>query len=379
MRYLARGLNSVFLPVIIYQTTQSLLLTMLYFLITSFTVLCFNLCCKRGLVQHFYTTMIFSVLAFIVLQVVLVMQQLPFIFYMFILAVLTGIDTVLTLSTLDYLFNKREQSEQPKQVRNTFFVEIIANAVAPIIGGCILTYFGLTVNVICSITITIISVIYLLVQYKQITINEAKIKETNPKQPLMNVQAQTSNIPVFPMVMGIFFVIMIGVFQRSILSWNIYLYMLEVKYTSIGILNGMIALGQLICAMFTYHMQKKQRSNIYLFVATCLIATCMTVRLFYTNLYFIYLTTICISLSYPMVYQPFKQAYIVSIKQKQHTSSIYFMEEFFKQFGCFLFSLVGFALFWLDVLGLQIMFIVGALAILISGIIYAVLFKKIKK
>ncbi len=379
MRYLARGLNSVFLPVIIYQTTNSIMLAMLYFIMTSFIFLLFNFCFKKNLVHNVYVSITFSALVFIVLQIVLILQHMSFLAYVFILAILTGIDNVLTLSTLDYLYNANVGSENPKQVRNTFFVEIIANAVAPILGGIILSYVGLAANIVCAIVLTIISVIYLLSHKKILLLQQqhADIKVVTQNNTITTCSQEKTFKPI-PLAFAVYLLVMIGVFLRMGLSWNVYLFIIHVQYTTIGILSGLVALGQLVFALLTYTLQTKQQPVILVVFATTVICICMIARLYVTHIYFIYATTICISLSYPMMYQPFKQAYVASVKQHAEAGSIYYMDEFFRQFGCFLLSIVGFTMFALDVLGLQIMFIIGSVAVFISGVIYAMLVKKIK-
>ena len=170
----------------------------------------------------------------------------------------------------------------------------------------------------------------------------------------------------------------IGILIRMNLSWGLYLNALNIEFVTIGLLSGIISLGQILFTLITYKMQIRYNTLSIVIISATLITVSYLTRIYIYNYIFLYITTIIISVLYPFLYQPIKKNYMQTLKNFK-SKSILYMDEFVKQIGCLFISLIGLILSTKSILGMQIMFIVGCIFIFISPVLYYLQIKINKK
>lgn len=386
LKFFSRNLNSIFVPILIFQTTNSLFFAFTYLALTSLFMIIFNLIFKKIIIKNLKFILFLSTIIFIIMQILLIFNNINIILYSLILGFLSGMDNVLTMSPIDYMYNICEKSDKTPNLRNTLIIEIISTALAPIIGGIILSYLGILYNAILACIFSIIPTIIIICLLKNLKLQEIKkqinqmsvIKNSNLRVSLLKKQFIKSKYKYFPVFLSVSLMFTIGILIRMNLSWGLYLNALNIEFVTIGLLSGIISLGQILFTLITYKMQIRYNTLSIVIISATLITVSYLTRIYIYNYIFLYITTIIISVLYPFLYQPIKKNYMQTLKNFK-SKSILYMDEFVKQIGCLFISLIGLILSTKSILGMQIMFIVGCIFIFISPVLYYLQIKINKK
>ena len=170
-------LFKLFVPVLIYQNTQSITFAILFLLLEQVLRTVFTLCIRSFAYKISTILVTLSIIPFIILQVLFVINiQYNFVTIL-LLASLGALSSAIYWPAINLIFIASTDNKQvEKHVSKYEIASSFGKMIAPLVGALLINYNLLWVNLLVCGLLYVLAVIFVLIQHKEITLNINQIK-----------------------------------------------------------------------------------------------------------------------------------------------------------------------------------------------------------
>lgn len=305
----------VFIPILIYQSTQNILQSFLFLIISYFLTAILFILLKNVIQKKPLLFLILHIIPIIIVSILLTCKITTLI--IIILAVLDAITTVFYYASLNYMFvflDKETNTAKFEAGQNAG--KIIFVLVSSIILGNLNNSFIFVV--VFSSILYVISVVPLCFKYGELK----NITKNVVNKSVIEVAKQSKNFNLFHIFTGIF-----SFFNESFLP--LYLFVNGISFSLIGVLVALNYLINIGAGYLAKYLSKKGRDKINLIINCIIICLAMAV-LFVPNTTVLYIATVLLNFSYNMIFVAFFTMFINDQKEKGIVADSIFVRDIFQ-------------------------------------------------
>lgn len=301
----------VFIPLLIYKSTGSLLLAFLYGIINHFTNFVLFFTMKPFIQKRPTLSIILHVVPIIIAELIL-LQKIN-IFVIIVLAFLDSISTTLYFGSLNLIFATLDKDVNASKFDSGQYIgKIIFTIISAYILGELVD--SLVFVIIFSLSLYIMSVIPIVINYKEVNSRLSILPKTNFRK----VMKENGVFNIYHIFTGIF-----SFFTEFILP--LYLYINGLSLTIVGIIVALQYLLNIIANSLSKYLQIKGHLKISFIISSIIMLVSLSLIIFLDNPIIIYILTLIISFVYHIIFTPLYGLFIVEQKNKgyYHDSMFY--------------------------------------------------------
>ena len=285
---MADSFISVFMPILIYKSTNDLNLVFVY-LVTYTSMLTLSYAFFRKFMQKYSVGCIFVHIIFLIALQFMLTLDLN-LYLIIIIATFSALQVSLYYGSLNLIFGTLEKKKNVSKFETGNYVGKIVICVlsAYVLGNIANSLFTI---VIISSVLYLISLIPVIICRKELKVNYENRRIVNPNEVLkfnLRMFISTSFLNIF------------NAFRNSILP--LYLYVNGLSFTMIGVLVAFNYIIQIFAGYLTRYLNSKHLSRVNLIINCLILCACVLSIIFIKNVVIIYIITIILGFSYQMLY-----------------------------------------------------------------------------
>lgn len=174
-------LFKLFVPVLIYQNTHSINFAILFLLLEQILRVTFTLCVRNFAYKIPTFLVAVSIIPFIILQVLFVINIQYVFWVIFLLALLSALSSSIYWPAINLIFvSSTSNKEFEKHVSKFEISSSLGKMIAPLVGALLIYYNLLWVNIVICCLLYAFAIIFILLKHNEITFNISKIASTEP-------------------------------------------------------------------------------------------------------------------------------------------------------------------------------------------------------
>ncbi len=283
-------LFNMFVPILIYQSTESVFMAVIYLLLSNLIRVVALLSFKKLQSKYPVYMLLSRFVPLLTLQILISLLSYYNWWIVIFFAVLNGIETAMLWPAINNLFALSAREEKAKSVSIYESFGSLGNILAPIVGAVMIT-LGLEVYnlVICTI-INIVALVFVVLSIKEVNEKLENLPENNN-----DIKYDRKIFYVFHCFQGV---------QDFAIDQVLPLYM-AINLISVNMIGLSYTLYQLCVVISNFLLivvSKSKRWYVYSIISTITLSVLLVCLIFNTNQNMALAFTVCLGLLYPFVY-----------------------------------------------------------------------------
>ena len=360
---ITQKLFKLFVPVLIYERTKNLYLTILYLFFEQLIRAIITLCLRKVSGKKPILLISLSLIPFFCLQILFLFDIAITLWLAIVIALISALSSAMYWSSANLVFViATQKNEEAKAVSFFHIAGSIGNLIAPIVGALLIYYDYLTINVIICTLFNILALVFIL----------SKAREINNKmQEMANIEPDP-HYTKKEKGAYIFYYCLNGIRDFAIdQTLPIYLSVMAINIKLIGWAYSLLELGVILSHIITMFLSKKDNWYAVGIISSVLLGIWIFVFPFIVSSTTALIFTVVVGILNPLSYN------IIFAKFVQHRDRRMLTDMVDREL-----SVIGIKIFpcaLLTILPLSCWFITGGLAYVLYAIPYTLIKNNYKK